>query len=730
MKPTKTTKVRCFFFTEDGEPRRKACFKGPDCTFLHPDDPGWETGISGKTPWVDRPDRRSDSGWNDMRHAPGHSSYQEGYDRRESRWRPEHDDSRRPSGSKPRSRLSRSPSPRRSRESRSPDDHSRRRRDSGMDSRSRQRETEREGRRRSYDDPATHQRDRDRRDQSPSSIASSTNEPPRPTEQSQMPSTRAVLPTSSTTTGSLASAPRDVGWSIATSSNPGMKAPPTRPRPATERRASIAMPPPPPSATPPPPPGSTLPPSPFSRPAPEVQQGPKLDIRNATLPEPSPEEKVTMWLERTKLLADSVQTYERFETLEEEYDKAVKATESRFFDSLPAEDRKRLNTQVTALVSQRVEALRSYQEIRDQLVETSPWPIAPLRLSAEESEQHTALVKSVNELRDTVDKVLHSLGEIHKPPPQLFLAGNDSDEEEESRFMPMDVDPSSRSTSKKIPLPSRKRQRMGGLADDTGHAKSSQLNEDMPTRKELEEYHDKLGEYQDALSQLWNHCNISEEDKMERFKEELNDRIEKIQQKRAKEQQMRDSKRKQQEDARQDAIEKMDAQISQDGKDIEKLSTEMTDLINDVDKLQDELHREKLARDASYDRAEELDKRLNGYIVAQQANTATLETLSVALKAYTTRPPSPPMSPRVAAPSYLLQSLEQPLVDSLRASIQPLMQQLRGDIEKLVQEKNAQLFSTVWEKISQTLKVLSLIQQRMDADRSVIRPQASMASAQ
>jgi hypothetical protein len=305
-------------------------------------------------------------------------------------------------------------------------------------------------------------------------------------------------------------------------------------------------------------------------------------------------------------LADSVQTYERFETLEEEYDKAVKATESRFFNSLPAEDRQRLNTQVTALVSQRVEALRSYQEIRDQLVETSPWPNAPLRLSAEESDQHSALVKSVNELRDTVDKVLHSLGEIHKPPPQLFLAGNDSDEEEESRFMPMDVDPSSRSTSKKIPLPSRKRQRMGGLADDTGHAKSSQLNEDMPTRKELEEYHDKLGEYQEALSQLWNHCNISEEDKMERFKEELNDRIEKIQQKRAKQQQMRDSKRKQQEDARQDAIEKMDAQISQDGKDIEKLSTEMTDLINDVDKLQDELHREKLARDASYDRAEEV----------------------------------------------------------------------------------------------------------------------------
>jgi uncharacterized coiled-coil protein SlyX len=47
-----------------------------------------------------------------------------------------------------------------------------------------------------------------------------------------------------------------------------------------------------------------------------------------------------------------------------------------------------------------------------------------------------------------------------------------------------------------------------------------------------------------------------------------------------------------QEDAKQDAIEMMDAQISQDGKDIERLSTEMTAMIHDVDKLQDALHRE------------------------------------------------------------------------------------------------------------------------------------------
>jgi hypothetical protein len=51
----------------------------------------------------------------------------------------------------------------------------------------------------------------------------------------------------------------------------------------------------------------------------------------------------------------------------------------------------------------------------------------------------------------------------------------------------------------------------------------------------------------------------------------------------------------------------MDAQISQDGKDIERLSTEMTAMIHDVDKLQAKLHREKLARDASCDRAEEVN---------------------------------------------------------------------------------------------------------------------------
>lgn len=119
-----------------------------------------------------------------------------------------------------------------------------------------------------------------------------------------------------------------------------------------------------------------------------------------------------------------------------------------------------------------------------------------------------------------------------------------------------------------------------------------------------------------------------------------------------------------------------------------------------------------------------VEQRLNSYTAAQQANTATLESLRATLNTYTTRSPLSSMSPEVPAASYLIESLEQPLIESLRVTIRPVLQELRGDVEQLVKEKNGQLFATVWQKISQTLSVLSLIHKRLEAARLASQSQA------
>ncbi|KAF8168579.1 hypothetical protein BJ912DRAFT_1089284 [Pholiota molesta] len=108
---------------------------------------------------------------------------------------------------------------------------------------------------------------------------------------------------------------------------------------------------------------------------------------------------------------------------------------------------------------------------------------------------------------------------------------------------------------------------------------------------------------------------------------------------------------------------------------------------------------------------------------AQQANTAALESLQAALDDHENRPLSPRL-PQVPAPAYLIASLEQPLIESLRVTIRPVLEELREDIEQLVKEKNGQLFATVWEKISQTLRVLSLIHQRMEAGHPASQSQS------
>jgi hypothetical protein len=118
-----------------------------------------------------------------------------------------------------------------------------------------------------------------------------------------------------------------------------------------------------------------------------------------------------------------------------------------------------------------------------------------------------------------------------------------------------------------------------------------------------------------------------------------------------------------------------------------------------------------------------VEQQLDSYTAAQQANTAALESLQAALDDHENRPLSPRL-PQVPAPSYLIASLEQPLIESLRVTIRPVLEELREDIEQLVKEKNGQLFATVWEKISQTLRVLSLIHQRMEAGHPASQSQS------
>jgi hypothetical protein len=278
---------------------------------------------------------------------------------------------------------------------------------------------------------------------------------------------------------------------------------------------------------------------------------------------------------------------------------------SQLFTTLPDADKQRLAAQVNALLLRRNEAQRRYEKVRDRLIRSSTWPITPTQPS-EEKEKHLALVKDVVELGDAVSRVktaLEDLGQLSKPPPQqsLFLPGDDSDTGEENLNTEwlMDVDQSSASTSRGISRPNRKRRHEGNLADDT---RPPQPTEDVPTEKELEEHRKKLAMCQDQLANLWNHCHQRDADQRQDFERELNDRVEKIQQQRAKEQRDREREKDKQETARQAVLNELDQRLSHDSEDLETITTDIASMLLTVDQLQAELQKETEARNQSFER--------------------------------------------------------------------------------------------------------------------------------
>ena len=110
-----------------------------------------------------------------------------------------------------------------------------------------------------------------------------------------------------------------------------------------------------------------------------------------------------------------------------------------------------------------------------------------------------------------------------------------------------------------------------------------------------------------------------------------------------------------------------------------------------------------------------MERRLKEYISTREANVHIIQTFEQALNAYIAQPPSPPSTPLNLPPfEYILQSLEEPMVQSVRTHVIHVVEELRKDLENMVRTQNAELYSTLWNKITVTLKVLDMIQSRIN----------------
>ena len=54
------------------------------------------------------------------------------------------------------------------------------------------------------------------------------------------------------------------------------------------------------------------------------------------------------------------------------------------------------------------------------------------------------------------------------------------------------------------------------------------------------------------------------------------------------------------------------------------------------------------------------------------------------------------------------------MIQSVRAHLVNVIEEMRKDVENMVHTQNAELYSTLWNKITITLKVLDMIQSRIN----------------
>lgn len=62
------------------------------------------------------------------------------------------------------------------------------------------------------------------------------------------------------------------------------------------------------------------------------------------------------------------------------------------------------------------------------------------------------------------------------------------------------------------------------------------------------------------------------------------------------------------------------------------------------------------------------------------------------------------------------------MIQAIRSNLVPAIEDLRKDVEDMVRTHNAELYSTLWNKITVTLKVLEMIQSKIN--QGDIEPQS------
>ncbi|TFK17841.1 hypothetical protein FA15DRAFT_675749 [Coprinopsis marcescibilis] len=118
-------------------------------------------------------------------------------------------------------------------------------------------------------------------------------------------------------------------------------------------------------------------------------------------------------------------------------------------------------------------------------------------------------------------------------------------------------------------------------------------------------------------------------------------------------------------------------------------------------------------------RSEEIQQKYERLQAQQEEDSQRLAVLEQALKAHLSMPVTPPASPPMPNVDFILENIEEPIMDVLRDAAQPIVEEFRGGVQNKWESDVGKVYGGVYEKVKGTMNVLDLIQERVKSVNGV-----------
>ncbi|KAG6909704.1 hypothetical protein DXG01_015906 [Tephrocybe rancida] len=431
------------------------------------------------------------------------------------------------------------------------------------------------------------------------------------------------------------------------------------------------MAPPPSSSTTAPPISHQPPPPKQPPPIPPVPTPPAALLKKPT-PHRNAEQSLIIWEERIKALAEATDSRFQLTNVETDITQTRLLINTSHYPSLPAEGKARIDDELAQLERKRDNLKKQRDDIVTKLIKADSWPAIPLS-DAEDGElgKYNEMVANVTQLKEQVDSINTML---------MQLRGDDD---------AMDVDPHEGPSSRPL------KRRRGAEGDVPPEPERG------PSAEELEAMSDKVAELETRFAAFANELTVQNANTYDDVEAQIETHLEEF---------AADLERRA--PLGEQVYAGVKGNLDQTGAEVEELAVAIAELMDQANQQKIEMAAARARIATSKEQYAEMQQRFESLQSDREKDRKTIAALEQAVQTYIDTPAGPP----APGPTHdqLVELLEEPLVDLVRATIRPVMEQLRQQVQEMLTVQNAAMYKALWGKLSMTLRMVESISKRLE----------------